>query len=58
MDRPDCKYGVDCYQKNPEHKKKYKHPQEDEERENGNKEMPVNKGQKRPSHENESGRVK
>ena len=24
--RPDCKYGEKCYNKNPEHLKKYKHP--------------------------------
>lgn len=24
--RTDCKYGIKCYQKNPEHIKKYKHP--------------------------------
>uniref|UniRef100_A0A182NP67 Zf-CCHH domain-containing protein n=1 Tax=Anopheles dirus TaxID=7168 RepID=A0A182NP67_9DIPT len=26
MNKPDCKYGVDCYQKNAEHKQKYAHP--------------------------------
>nr|XP_019560282.2 histone PARylation factor 1-like [Aedes albopictus] len=26
MDKPDCKYGADCYQKNPAHKEKYRHP--------------------------------
>ncbi|XP_058066833.1 histone PARylation factor 1-like [Anopheles bellator] len=26
MDKPDCKYGADCYQKNPAHKEKYAHP--------------------------------
>ncbi|KAK9506514.1 hypothetical protein O3M35_008437 [Rhynocoris fuscipes] len=25
-ERTPCKYGVECYQKNPEHLKKYKHP--------------------------------
>lgn len=24
--RPDCRYGTDCYQKNPAHHEKYKHP--------------------------------
>lgn len=24
--RPDCRYGPDCYQKNPVHHEKYKHP--------------------------------
>lgn len=24
--RPDCRYGADCYQKNPAHHQKYKHP--------------------------------
>lgn len=24
--RPECKYGTKCYQKNPEHSKKFKHP--------------------------------
>ena len=24
--RKDCKYGEGCYQKNPEHKAKFKHP--------------------------------
>ena len=24
--RQDCRYGADCYQKNPEHKAKFKHP--------------------------------
>ncbi|XP_055535013.1 histone PARylation factor 1-like [Wyeomyia smithii] len=26
MDKPDCKYGASCYQKNPVHKEKYRHP--------------------------------
>ncbi|XP_055596519.1 histone PARylation factor 1-like [Uranotaenia lowii] len=26
MDKPDCKYGASCYQKNPAHKEKYRHP--------------------------------
>uniref|UniRef100_A0A182W7X1 Zf-CCHH domain-containing protein n=1 Tax=Anopheles minimus TaxID=112268 RepID=A0A182W7X1_9DIPT len=26
MDKPDCKYGADCYQKNFAHKEKYRHP--------------------------------
>ncbi|KFB45935.1 hypothetical protein ZHAS_00013900 [Anopheles sinensis] len=26
MNKPDCKYGADCYQKNPAHKEKYAHP--------------------------------
>ncbi|XP_065090538.1 histone PARylation factor 1-like [Ochlerotatus camptorhynchus] len=26
MDKQDCKYGADCYQKNPAHKEKYRHP--------------------------------
>lgn len=26
MDKPDCKYGASCYQKNPAHKEKYAHP--------------------------------
>ena len=25
-DKPVCKYGVKCYQKNPQHRKKYTHP--------------------------------
>ena len=24
--REDCKYGAKCYQKNPTHKEKYRHP--------------------------------
>ena len=24
-DRPECEYGVDCYRKNPQHKKEYRH---------------------------------
>ncbi|XP_055625999.1 histone PARylation factor 1-like [Toxorhynchites rutilus septentrionalis] len=27
MDKPDCKYGLECYQKNPAHKEKYRHPE-------------------------------
>uniref|UniRef100_A0AAG5D0P7 PBZ-type domain-containing protein n=1 Tax=Anopheles atroparvus TaxID=41427 RepID=A0AAG5D0P7_ANOAO len=26
MNKPDCKYGADCYQQNPAHKEKYAHP--------------------------------
>uniref|UniRef100_A0A182PNV4 Zf-CCHH domain-containing protein n=1 Tax=Anopheles epiroticus TaxID=199890 RepID=A0A182PNV4_9DIPT len=26
MDKPDCKYGAECYQKNPAHREKYAHP--------------------------------
>ncbi|GBN88852.1 hypothetical protein AVEN_17627-1, partial [Araneus ventricosus] len=26
-DIPMCKYGLSCYQKNPEHHKKYRHPE-------------------------------
>ncbi|KAL9703187.1 hypothetical protein quinque_006705 [Culex quinquefasciatus] len=26
MDKQDCKYGASCYQKNPAHKEKYRHP--------------------------------
>ncbi|XP_049291281.1 histone PARylation factor 1-like [Anopheles funestus] len=26
MDKPNCKYGADCYQRNPAHKEKYAHP--------------------------------
>lgn len=25
-DREACKYGANCYQKNPDHRKKFKHP--------------------------------
>ncbi|GFU37820.1 histone PARylation factor 1, partial [Nephila pilipes] len=25
-DIPDCKYGLSCYQKNPQHRKKFRHP--------------------------------
>jgi len=28
--RPDCRYGGGCYQKNPEHKAKFKHPEKEE----------------------------
>ncbi|GAB0088912.1 Histone PARylation factor 1-like [Sergentomyia squamirostris] len=28
--KEDCKYGADCYQKNPAHKAKYKHPGDEE----------------------------
>ncbi|XP_053687925.1 histone PARylation factor 1-like [Sabethes cyaneus] len=28
MDKPACKYGASCYQKNPAHKEKYSHPTE------------------------------
>lgn len=27
-EKPLCKYGSSCYQKNPEHRKKFKHPPE------------------------------
>lgn len=27
-DKPLCKYGLSCYRKNPEHRKKFKHPTE------------------------------
>ncbi|XP_058463693.1 histone PARylation factor 1-like isoform X2 [Malaya genurostris] len=29
MDKPDCKYGASCYQKNPAHKEKFRHPPKD-----------------------------
>lgn len=32
--RDDCKYGADCYQKNPAHKEKYRHPAREENSEN------------------------
>lgn len=27
-DKPLCKYGLSCFRKNPEHRKKFKHPTE------------------------------
>ncbi|GFS43839.1 hypothetical protein TNIN_140861 [Trichonephila inaurata madagascariensis] len=35
-DIPDCKYGVDCYQKNPQHHKKFRHPESVTEQKNAN----------------------
>ena len=32
--RQDCKYGANCYQKNPEHKAKFKHPESEPDKEN------------------------
>ena len=32
--RQDCKYGTNCYQKNPEHKAKFKHPESEPDKEN------------------------
>ena len=34
--RQDCKYGEKCYQKNPEHKAKFKHPESEPDKENRN----------------------
>ena len=34
--RQDCKYGANCYQKNPEHKAKFKHPESEPDKENKN----------------------
>ena len=35
--RQDCKYGTNCYQKNPEHKAKFKHPESEPDKENKNR---------------------
>ncbi|GFW52478.1 hypothetical protein TNCV_404061 [Trichonephila clavipes] len=35
-DIPDCKYGLDCYQKNPQHRKKFRHHESVTEQKLGN----------------------
>jgi len=42
--RPECRYGAGCYQKNPDHKNKFKHPDKNEnEKENKTDFNPDNK---------------
>ncbi|XP_011502052.1 PREDICTED: UPF0609 protein C4orf27 homolog [Ceratosolen solmsi marchali] len=47
--RVECKYGADCFQKNPEHHRKYKHPISNKE----NDEKESNSSMKRKSPDNE-----
>ncbi|XP_001606296.2 histone PARylation factor 1 isoform X1 [Nasonia vitripennis] len=46
--RDACKYGVNCYQKNPEHHKKYKHPPRNTKKANNAKEADNSKKRKTP----------
>eukprot|EP00092_Neocalanus_flemingeri_P016819 GFUD01018194.1.p1 GENE.GFUD01018194.1~~GFUD01018194.1.p1 ORF type:complete len:460 (+),score=173.33 GFUD01018194.1:74-1453(+) len=41
--RPECRYGAGCYQKNPEHKAKFKHPEKDEKKKVEQKESGIDK---------------
>ena len=41
--RPDCRYGAGCYQKNPEHKAKFKHPDKDEKKKDESTECDIDK---------------
>ena len=41
--RPECKYGSGCYQKNPEHKAKFKHPEKDDKKEEPKKDLDFDK---------------
>lgn len=41
--RPECKYGSGCYQKNPEHKAKFKHPEKDDKKEEPKKDFDFDK---------------